>query len=128
MSLYPLPFIIILNILSTNKRTTVVFNFWSTVKYNLENERQGKHIVFTHIFACPIFSTFIVFLLQEGGALPGPKRGLLSNTQKRIDCRDTRADTKQETLLGRGAWAESGRVRELRRTALPHGLQSWILW
>ena len=32
--------------------------------------------------------------------------------------------TKQETLLGRGAWVESRRVRQPRRTALPRGLQS----
>ena len=36
--------------------------------------------------------------------------------------------TKQEILLGRGAWVESSNVRESRRTALPHGSQSWDLW
>ena len=36
--------------------------------------------------------------------------------------------TKQKILLGKGAWEESSRVREPRRTALPHGLQSWVLW
>ena len=36
--------------------------------------------------------------------------------------------TKQEILLGKGTWVESSRVREPRRTALPHGLQSWVLW
>ena len=35
---------------------------------------------------------------------------------------------KQEILLGRGAQAESSRVRESRRTALPHGMQSRVLW
>ena len=35
--------------------------------------------------------------------------------------------TKQETLLERGAGAESGRAREPRGTALPHGSQSWVL-
>ena len=29
--------------------------------------------------------------------------------------------TKQEILLGKGAWVESSRVRESRRTALPSG-------
>ena len=29
--------------------------------------------------------------------------------------------TKYETLLGRGAWVESSRVREPRRTSLTHG-------
>ena len=28
---------------------------------------------------------------------------------------------KQEILLGKGAWVESSRARELRRTALTHG-------
>ena len=32
--------------------------------------------------------------------------------------------TKQETLLGKGTRVESSRVREPRRTALLHGLQS----
>ena len=35
--------------------------------------------------------------------------------------------TKQEILLGRDAQAERSKVREPRRTALPHGLQ-WVLW
>ena len=33
--------------------------------------------------------------------------------------------TKQEILMGKGVQAESSRVREPRRTALPHGLQSY---
>ena len=36
--------------------------------------------------------------------------------------------TKQETLVGKGAWAESGRVREPRRTAVPCSSQSQVLW
>ena len=32
--------------------------------------------------------------------------------------------TEQEAVLGRDAQVESSRVREPRRTALPHGLQS----
>ena len=37
--------------------------------------------------------------------------------------------TKQEILLGKGTQVEeSSRVREPRRTALPHGLQSRVLW
>ena len=35
--------------------------------------------------------------------------------------------TKQETLLGRGSWAESRSIREPRRTALPRGSQSQVL-
>ena len=36
--------------------------------------------------------------------------------------------TKQEILLGKGTQVESSRLREPRRTALPHGSQSWVLW
>ena len=36
--------------------------------------------------------------------------------------------TKQEILLGNGAWVESGRVGEPGRTALSCGLQFWVLW
>ena len=36
--------------------------------------------------------------------------------------------TKQEILLGKGTQAESSRVREPRRTALPRGSRSWVLW
>ena len=36
--------------------------------------------------------------------------------------------TRQEILLGKGAWAESNKVREPRRTALPCGPQSPLLW
>ena len=36
--------------------------------------------------------------------------------------------TKQETLLGRGTWVENSRIREPRRTALPCGWQSLVLW
>ena len=41
--------------------------------------------------------------------------------------KETHMLPKQENLLGRGAWAESRRVREPRRTALPRGSQSPIL-
>ena len=34
--------------------------------------------------------------------------------------------TKQEILLGKGTQVESSRLREPRRTALPHDLQSWF--
>ena len=34
---------------------------------------------------------------------------------------ETHMLTKQEILLGKGTWVESSRVREPRRTTLPHG-------
>ena len=41
---------------------------------------------------------------------------------------ETHVLTKQEILLAKGTWVESSRVREPRRTALPHGSQSRVLW
>ena len=41
---------------------------------------------------------------------------------------ETQVLTKQETLLGRGARAESRRVKEPRRTVLPRGSQPRVLW
>ena len=41
---------------------------------------------------------------------------------------ETHVLTKQEILLGKGACVESSRVRESRRTALPRGSQSQVLW
>ena len=65
-------------------------------------------------------------LLQEGGPLPGPETGLLSNTWNELS-KETHVLTKQEILLGKGTRVESRRVRESRRTALPRGLQSRVL-
>ena len=61
---------------------------------------------------------------RKWGPLQGPKSGLLSNTQKRIVWGDTCWQNKR--LLEEGTWAESRRVRVTRRTALPHGSQSWL--
>ena len=36
--------------------------------------------------------------------------------------------TKQESLLGRGAWEESSRAREPRRAALPHACSLRFFW
>ena len=66
------------------------------------------------------FSFSKVNLLQEGGSLPGPETGPLSNTWKWIVQGDTCAD-KARDFIGKGHWVESSRVREPRRTALPHG-------
>ena len=64
--------------------------------------------------------------LQEGGSLPGPKTGLLSNLRHELS-EETHLLTKQEILLGKGTWVESSRVRDPRGTALPRGLQSRVL-
>ena len=74
-------------------------------------------------------SKFLVLmeLLQEGRPLPGPETGLLSNTRNELS-KETHVLTKQEILLGKGTQVEGSRVREPRRTALPCGSQSWVLW
>ena len=41
---------------------------------------------------------------------------------------ETHVLSNQETLLGRGMRVERSRVREPRRTALPRGSQSRVLW
>ena len=67
-------------------------------------------------------------MLQEGGPLPGPETGLLSKTLGNELSEETHVLTKQEILLGKSIRVESSRVREPRRTALPHGLQPQVLW
>ena len=44
-----------------------------------------------------------------------------------MNCPRRHVLTKQEILLGKGTQVESSRVREPRRTALPHGSQSQVL-
>ena len=68
-----------------------------------------------------------MYLLEEGGPLPGPKAGLLSDTQNELS-KETHVLTKQEIFLGKGTRVESSRVREPRRTALLRGSQSRDLW
>ena len=67
-------------------------------------------------------------LLQEAGHFPEPvkywTRAHLSNELYK----ETHLMIKQETLFGRGDPAESRRVREPRRTALPRDLRSQVLW
>ena len=67
-----------------------------------------------------------MYLLEEGGPLPGPKAGLLSDTQNELS-KETHVLTKQEILLGTGTRVESSRVREPGRTAPPRGSQSQVL-
>ena len=61
-------------------------------------------------------------VLQEGGPLEIPRVGSCLTLRNKLS-EETHVLTTQEALLGRGAQAESRRVREPRRTALPHGSQ-----
>ena len=72
-------------------------------------------------------ATLPVKLLPEGDPFQGPRVGSCLTLGNELS-EETHILTKQKTLLGRGAWAESSRVREPRRTALPCGSQSWVLW
>ena len=70
-------------------------------------------------------SPFLV--LQEGGPFQGPKLGSCLTLRNELS-EETHVLTKQEILLGKGTRVESSRVREPRRTALPGGSQSRVLW
>ena len=56
----------------------------------------------------------------------GPKVGSCLTLGNELS-EETHMLTKQEILLGKGTWVESSRVREPRRTALPHGSQCRVL-
>ena len=64
---------------------------------------------------------------RKGDLFQGPKLGSYLTLGNELS-KETHVLTKQEILLGKGTRVESSRVREPRRTALPHGLQSWVLW
>ena len=64
---------------------------------------------------------------RKGDPFQGPKLGSCLTLGIELS-KETHVLTKQEILLGRCAQAESSRVREPRRTALPHGSWSQVLW
>ena len=64
---------------------------------------------------------------KKVGPFQSPKLGSCLTLRNELS-KETYVLTKQEILLGKGTLVESSRVRETRRTALPHGLQSWVLW
>ena len=57
----------------------------------------------------------------------GPKLGSCLTLGNELS-EETHVLTKQEILLGKVTQVKSSRVREPRRTALPHGVQSRVLW
>ena len=61
-----------------------------------------------------------VQLSREGVPFQGPRVGSCQNIQTLAD--------KARHFIGKGAREESSRIRAIRRTALPHGSQSWVLW
>ena len=66
-------------------------------------------------------------MLQEGGAFQGPKLGSRLTLGNELS-EETHVLIKQEISLGKGTRVESRRLREPRRTALPRGSKSQVLW
>ena len=66
-------------------------------------------------------------LIVLQGPFQGPRVGSGLTLGNELS-EETHVLTKEETLLGKGARVESSRVREPRRTALPRGSQSRVLW
>ena len=67
------------------------------------------------------------FCCRKADPFQGPKLGSCLTLGNELS-EKTHVLTKQEILLGKGTRVESSRVREPRRTALPHGSQSQVLW
>ena len=72
-------------------------------------------------------SVYTCVVRSEEGGTPLPPRTLLSSTRKWL-AQETHLLTKPETFGGRSAQVESFRGRKSRRTALPCGSRSQILW
>ena len=68
-----------------------------------------------------------VGVARKGDHFQGLKMGSCLTLGSELS-EETHVLTKQETLLGRAARAESRRVREPRRAALTCGSQSWVSW
>ena len=68
-----------------------------------------------------------VYIVVGRDPLLGLKLGFCLTLRNELS-KETHVLTKQEILLGKGTQVESSRVREPRRTALPHGSQSQVLW
>ena len=68
----------------------------------------------------------IFYCCRKADPFQGPKLGSCLTLGNELS-KETHVLAKQEILLGKGAWVESNRVREPRRT-LQCGLQSRVLW
>ena len=64
--------------------------------------------------------TRVAICCRKGDPFQGSKLGSCLTLRNELS-EETHVLTKQETLLGKGAWVESRRVREPRRAALSHG-------
>ena len=83
------------------------------------------------IFVTVCIYLFLILLLsiccRKGDPFQGPKLGSCLTLGNELSD-ETHVLTKQEILLGKRTRVESSRVSEPRRTALPRGSQSRVLW
>ena len=82
---------------------------WDSHSYNSNGNSSNNH-----------------YCYQKGDPFQGLRVG--SCLTLRNELSERHVLTKQEILLGEGTRVESSRVREPRRTALPCGSQSQVLW
>ena len=75
----------------------------------------------------PVFVQLCQYCCRKADPFQGPKLGSCLMVGNELS-EETHVLTEQETLLGKGTRVESSRVREPKRTALPHGPQCWVLW
>ena len=68
----------------------------------------------------------VVLLGRKGNPFQGPRVGSYLALGIELS-EETHVQTKQYIFLGRGAWVESSRAREPRRTVVLHDLQSQVL-
>ena len=79
----------------------IIESFWHNFVKQLYLNKKIKRVCILHLnFQCSPCIWYIV-MLQEGRPIPGPKTGLLSNTQKWIVWGDTCAD-KARDFIGKG--------------------------
>ena len=74
------------------------------------------------------YSALCIHVSVAGRGIPSRVQENCCLTLRNELSKETYMLTKQEILLGKGARAESSRVREPRRTTLPYESQSQALW
>ena len=112
--------------------SSLVFHMmYSSQKLNKQGENiQSWHTPFAIVnqSVVPCLVPLLLYLCyRKGDHFQGLKMGSCLALGSELS-EETRVLTKEEALLGRGARAESRRVREPRRTALTCGSQSWVSW
>ena len=90
-------------------------------------QEQSKILQKVLVLATNCWEDRCLYCCRKGDPFQGPKLGSCLTLRNELS-EETHVLTKQEVLLGKGPWVESSRVREPRRTALSHGLHSWVLW